>query len=409
VWSGHRYGPEGATAATGIPARAAEEFASALDSILTNVRQLYILATIAESGDTLNGDDKFVRDLRVAHGSLTVTSVNRVVAQMRGHKSDAELDLIRRAAAISMEGHREAARALQPGMNEFEIQALLEYTFRRYGAERPAYSSVVGSGPNTTTLHYNKDDRFMNAGDLLVIDAAAEYGGYAADVTRTFPVSGTFTKEQRDVYQIVRDAQSAAERTAKPGVPWSEVSAAASQVLAQGLTRLGLIESPTATYECGQGSRRCSQLSLYYMHSLGHGIGIEVHDPDQFSYPPRQIAPGSAFTFEPGVYVRENLPDLVPHTPANEALITRLKDVVKRYDNVGVRIEDDYVVTENGLEWISCVPREANEVEALMRDHGPLAPRDSTVVNWYRGVGVDPRDAGKSSVAKPKSCTLPKM
>ena len=411
VWSGRRYGAEAAGVATGIPARTMNEFAATLDSLLKSTTQVYALIAVAEGGDTVNNDDRFFRDLKASHASVNIASVNPIVSQLRGHKSDAELDLIRRAAAISMEAHREAARALQPGMNEFEIQALLEYTFRRYGSERPAYSSIVGSGPNSTTLHYNRDDRFMSAGELLVIDAAAEYGGYAADVTRTFPVSGTFTREQREVYQIVRDAQAAAERAAKPGVAWSEVSAAASKVLADGLTRLGLIESPTATYDCERGSRtaRCSQLSLFYMHGLGHGIGLEVHDPDQFSYPPRHVAPGSAFTLEPGIYVRENLPDIVPKTPGNEALIARLRDVVRRYANVGVRIEDDYVVTENGLEWISCVPREANEVEALMRDRGPIAPRDSAVVNWYKETGADPNSAGKVKAAKPKSCTMPRM
>ncbi len=412
VWSGRRYGPPAAASATGISALPESELQSAIDSLLKIVPKAYLLADIAESGDTLNADDRFVSRLRATHPSVQMTDANATVARMRSKKSPAELDLIQRAAAISMEAHREAARALEPGMNEFEIQALLEYTFRRYGGDRPAYASIVGSGPNSTTLHYNRDDRFMSAGELLVIDAATTYNGYAADVTRTFPVSGTFTKEQRDVYQIVRDAQAAAERTAKPGVSWLVVSDAARNVLAEGLTRLGLIESPSATYECaGRGTpSRCSQLSLYYMHGLGHGIGLEVHDPDQFSYAPNVIAQGSAFTLEPGIYVRENLLEIIPNTPANQALLARIGSVVKRYANVGVRIEDDYIVTENGLEWISCLPREASEVEALMREpvRGPAA-RDADVVNWYKGTGVDPKDAGKTPVPKAKSCSLPKM
>jgi Xaa-Pro aminopeptidase len=413
VWSGRRYGPDAAAAATGIAARPESELEPTLDSLLKNAPRAYLLAAIAESGDTLNGDDRFVRALREAHPSLPVSGANAIVSQLRGRKSAAELDLLQRAAAISMEAHREAARALEPGMNEFEIQALLEYTFRRNGGNRPAYASIVGSGPNSTTLHYNRDDRFMNAGDLLVIDAAVEYAGYAADITRTFPVSGTFTPEQRAVYQIVRDAQAAAERVAKPGASWSEVSAAALTTIAEGLTRLGLIESPSATYECaGRGGQtsNCSQVSLFYMHGLGHAIGLEVHDRDQFSFGARKIDQGSAFTIEPGIYVRENLLEIIPATPSNQTLAAKIGPAVKRYANVGVRIEDDYIVTENGLEWISCVPREASEVEALMRSPytGP-APRDPEVVNWYRGIGIDPRDAGKSLVAKAKSCTLPRM
>jgi Xaa-Pro aminopeptidase len=412
VWSGRRYGAQAAANATGISARPESELRGVMDSLLKNATRAYLLADIAEGGDTLNADDRFVSELRAAHPSLQVSDANDFVARMRGRKSAAELDLIQRAAAVSIEAHREAARTLEPGMNEFEIQALLEYTFRRYGGDRPAYASIVGSGPNTTTLHYNRDDRFMSAGELLVIDAATSYDGYAADVTRTFPVSGTFTREQRDVYQIVRDAQAAAERSAKLGVSWLVVSEAARNVLAEGLTRLGLIESPTATYECSGRSTpsRCSQLGLYYMHGLGHGIGLEVHDPDQFSYAPNVLATGSAFTLEPGIYVRENLLEIIPNVPANQALLNKIGPALKRYANVGVRIEDDYIVTENGLEWISCLPREAAEVEALMREpvKGP-AGRDADMVNWYKGIGVDPKDVGRTPVPKAKSCSLPRM
>ena len=256
-----------------------------VDSLLNASPRLSFHADLAEGGDTLNGDDRFLDELKKKHAGLQVTNANGpIVTTMRSKKSAAEMDLIQRAAAISMEAHAEAARVLEPGMNEFEIQALLEYTFRRYGGRRPAYASIVGSGPNSTVLHYNRDDRYMQAGDLLLIDAAASFGGYAADVTRTFPVSGKFTPEQRQVYQIVRDAQAAAERAAKPGVAWRDVSRAASQVISEGSGDvLGLIESPTATYQCGSADRprQCSQASLYYMHGLGHGIGLAVHDPDQ--------------------------------------------------------------------------------------------------------------------------------
>ena len=275
VWSGRRYGPDSASKATGIPTRPVTEFDAAIDSLLSASPRLSFHADLAEGGDTLNGDDRFLDNLRRKHSGLQVADANSLVISMRSKKSAAELDLIQRAAAISMEAHAEAARALEPGMNEFEIQALLEYTFRRYGADRPAYASIVGSGPNSTVLHYNRDDRYMKAGDLLLIDAAASFGGYAADVTRTFPVSGKFTPEQREVYQIVRDAQAAAERAAKPGASWRDVSRAASTVIAEGLARLGLIESPTATYACSNNSSgRCPQVSLYYMHGLGHGIGF---------------------------------------------------------------------------------------------------------------------------------------
>ncbi|HSA57265.1 MAG TPA: Xaa-Pro aminopeptidase, partial [Gemmatimonadaceae bacterium] len=300
VWSGRRYGPDSASQATGLAAAPASRLRPVLDSLLRGESRLYVLADLSEGGDTLNHDDRFVDEIRRAHPDVRIAGANDIVTQMRGKKSVAEMELIRRAAAISMEAHAEAARVLEPGMNEFEIQALIEYTFRRNGADRPAYASIVGSGPNSTILHYNRDDRFMNAGELLLIDAAASYAGYAADITRTFPVNGTFTPEQRAVYRIVREAQARAESMAKPGASWQDMNVAARQVIAEGLARLGLIESPAATYDCGAGNRprQCPQVSLYYMHGLGHGIGLAVHDPDQMDDGPMGV--GSAFSIEPG-------------------------------------------------------------------------------------------------------------
>jgi Xaa-Pro aminopeptidase len=271
-------------------------------------------------------------------------------------------------------------------MYEFEIQSLIEYTFRRNGADRPSFSTIVGSGPNSTTLHYNADDRQMNAGEVVVMDIGASYRGYAADVTRTVPINGTFTPDQRAIYQIVRDAQAAAERQAKPGAKAQVMSDSASSVLAAGLTRLGLIESPTATYDCGSTQQRqqCPQLELYYMHGLGHGIGLEVHDPDQF-YFTGTLAAGSAFTIEPGIYVRENLPEILPKSQRNDALIAKLRPAVTKFRNIGVRIEDDYLITDQGLEWISRAPREANEVEAVMRENLAGPPkRDSGKLDWFK-------------------------
>ncbi len=407
VWSGRRYGPDSAGKATGLPARPIREFAPTVDSLLRLSPRLAFHADLAEGGDTLNHDDRFIDELRRKHSGLQVTDANEIVTEMRSRKSAAELDLIQRAAAITMEAHAEAARALEPGMNEFEVQALLEYTFRRYGADRPAYASIVGSGPNSTVLHYNRDDRYMKAGDLLLIDAAASFGGYAADVTRTFPVSGSFTPAQREVYQVVRDAQAAAERAAKPGVPWRDVSRAASTVIAEGLTRLGLIESPTATYACSNNnSGRCTQASLYYMHGLGHGIGLAVHDPDQKDR--TAIGVGSAYSIEPGIYVRGELLDIIPKA-GNEALIAKIAPAVRKYADVGVRIEDNYVVTEDGVKWVSCVAREASEVEALMREpvRGPQV-RDGERAAWYGATVVDPRAAKPGSTPAPKACN-PKM
>jgi Xaa-Pro aminopeptidase len=247
----------------------------------------------------------------------------------------------------------------------------------------------------------------MQAGDLLLIDAAASFGGYAADITRTFPVSGKFTPEQRQVYQIVRDAQAAAERAAKPGARWADVSRAASTEISQGLARLGLIDSVGATYACGpNGSRRCPQASLYYMHGLGHGIGLAVHDPDQKDSD--GIAVGSAYSIEPGIYVRQELLDIIPKE-GNDAFLARIAPMVRKFANTGVRIEDNYVVTEQGVKWITCVAREADEVEALMREpvKGP-AVRDAEKTAWYGAAVVDAR-AAKPNAAPPAKACNPRM
>ena len=224
----------------------------------------------------------------------------------------------------------------------------------------------------------------------LVMDIGASYRGYAADVTRTVPVSGTFTPEQREIYQIVRQAQAAAESAAKPGAQWSALEMAAYATIAQGLVRLGLIEAPDATYDCagpssgGVATNSCRQVGLYYMHGLGHGIGLDVHDPEQ-AHSTGAIQRGSAFTLEPGIYVRQNLVDILPKTPRNQALAARIRASVEKYRNIGVRIEDDYIVTESGVEWISRAPRELDEIEALMREPyaGP-GKRDARKVEWYR-------------------------
>ena len=214
----------------------------------------------------------------------------------------------------------------------------------------------------------------MLAGAIVVMDIDASYDGYAADVTRTVPVSGRFTPAQREVYQLVRDAQAAAERAAVVGAAWAAPADSARRTIARGLARLGLIEGEEATYDCGPGgARQCPQWSLYYMHGLGHGIGLEVHDPEQAqgaSLPGAAsvIAAGSAFTLEPGVYVRARLlEDVVADTPRNRQLAARVRAAVARYADVGVRIEDDYVATARGVEWLSRAPREIDEVEAAMR------------------------------------------
>jgi Xaa-Pro aminopeptidase len=391
VWSGARLGLAGAEQRTGISTRDVADLPGVLDSLASGTLPLYVVGDfpggdLAPEDAPLTPDQQLVAALRRRHPDLAVKVANRLVDRLRGTKSAGELALVRKAVEVTVLAHREAMQALEPGMNEFELQALIEYTFRRNGADRPSFASIIGSGPNGTTLHYNADDRFIGRTDMVVMDIGASYKGYAADVTRSVPASGTFSAEQREVYQIVRDAQAAAERQAKLGAMARLMSDSATAVLAAGLARLGLIESPRATYDCEAGGqmRKCAQLSLFYMHGLGHGIGLEVHDPDQY-YFTQTIAPGSAFTIEPGIYVRANVLDVLPNTPGNRALAATLRAAVEKYRNIGVRIEDDYIATEQGVEWISRVPREIPEIEALMRAPYPGPPkRDPVRVDSYR-------------------------
>ena len=385
VWSGARLGVEGVERLTGATGREYADFITVLDSLLGTRLPVHFVGDDSPERAPmrmLSFDEQFVTWLTAKHSGRTIRSANPIVDDLRQRKSPAELDLLRKSIALTVEAQREAMRLIEPGMNEFEVQALIEYTFRRYGSDRPGFATIVGSGPNSTTLHYNADDRFMNAGEMVVMDIGAAYRGYAADVTRTVPVSGTFTPDQRAIYQVVRNAQAAAEAAATPGSERSVQSVAAVQSLGAGLARLGLIDAPNATYECRRG-QQCSQLGLYYMHGLGHDIGLDVHDPQS-----SQLVVGTAFTIEPGVYVRENTVDLIPDIPANRALRDRLRPLIQRYRNIGVRIEDDYIVTEKGLEWVSRAPREIDEIEALMK--GPFtgpSPRDPAKVEWYRTHG----------------------
>ncbi|HEU5175558.1 MAG TPA: Xaa-Pro aminopeptidase [Gemmatimonadaceae bacterium] len=387
AWTGARLGTAGVSRVTGMASREADELIPDLDTLLRGGRPLMIVTDPGEAPRPAwlpPVEALFVDTLRARLPGLRVVDLTPRLQRQRAVKSPSELALIRHAAALTVRAHREAMQAVEPGVNEFELQALIEYTFRRNGADRPGFASIVGSGANATTLHYNTNDGYLQPGDLVVMDIGALYKGYSADVTRTVPVSGTFSAPQRAIYTIVRDAQAAAERQVRIGGSAQQMQDSSDATLAAGLAELGLIDAPDATYDCGRG-RRCHQAMLFTMHGLSHGIGLEVHDPEAW-YFGGTFANGSAFTIEPGLYVRRNLlDDVIPRTPANEPYRRRLAKLLPRYANIGVRIEDDYVVTDAGVEWISRAPREIDEIESLMRGGyaGP-AGRESPLVELYR-------------------------
>ncbi|HUR93538.1 MAG TPA: Xaa-Pro peptidase family protein [Gemmatimonadales bacterium] len=365
---------------TGLSVRSIAALPPALDSLADTGLPFYTLrdysgADYAES-DSLTRGATFMRAFADGHPRLEVRDAHPIVDSLRARKSPAEVALLRRAIDVTVAAHREVMGKVRSGMWEYEAEALFAAAFRRTGGEGPAFGSIIGSGLNSTQYHYEANDRRMRAGDVVVMDVGAAWAGYAADVTRTLPVSGRFTPEQRALYQIVRDAQRAAERAAGPGAPYATWRDSARAVIARGAARLGLTEGVDATFDppwaeqCRAEPVRCTQSFLYMAHGLGHGIGLEVHDPPRPWKDAGAFAPGDVFTIEPGLYVSTRLLDILPDTPKNRTMIAKVRAAVQRYDNIGIRIEDDYVTTDTGLEWLSRAPREIVEVEAAMSRRG---------------------------------------
>ncbi|HXU37775.1 MAG TPA: Xaa-Pro peptidase family protein [Blastocatellia bacterium] len=276
----------------------------------------------AGPGSELSRESRFIEMLRQSYPKNEIADVSRIIAEMRKVKSPSEIALLQKAVDVSIEGHRDVGAAIKPGAYEYEAQAALEAAWTRLGSERPGYPSIVGAGINGTTLHYNENRKRIEAGELVVVDAAAEYSYYTADITRTFPASGKFTPRQREVYQLVLDAQRAAEKAFVLG-------------------KSSLADLQRVAREVMQSSRlrdkHGNTLDKYFIHGLGHWIGMDVHDVGVYNVLPV----GSAFTIEPGIYIPE--------------------------EGFGVRIEDDYLVTEKGLVKMSAkLPSEPDEIERMM-------------------------------------------
>ena len=370
----HRYG---------IVGRSFSALSSVVDSLAGSALPFYTIADVEDAdfarADSLTRGQAFMKSFAARHPVVVIRDAVPLVAELRAKKSAAELALLKKAAEISSEGHRAAMLTANP-THEYDLRAALEYSFTKLGAERPAYGSIVGAGINGTQLHYMKDTDPVGAGDLVVMDAAAEYRGYAADITRTIPVSGTFTSAQREIYQLVRDAQAAAERNSKPGMKLSAAQDSSVVVRVKGLAALGLIERADASIDppwpadCVRQPGQCTQANYWMIHGISHGLGLAVHDPVQASFGDGTFKIGDAFTIEPGIYVSTRALDVLPDTPKNRAFIAAVRAKVLKYQNTGVRIEDDYIISEKGLERISTAPREIDEIEALMKQRPRVQP-----------------------------------
>ena len=351
TWDGRRLGPEDAVQALGLDdAYDIADIDDILPGLIEGRARVYY-----QFGRDQDFDLKIlawvnrVRE-RVRQGAHTpheFLQLGHLLHELRLFKSREELKLMRRAATIAAEAHCAAMRAVRPGLHEYSIEAELLYHFRRHGAV-PAYESIVGAGANACVLHYRDNSAPLRDGDLLLVDAGAELHGYASDITRTYPVNGRFSPAQRAVYELVLQAQAAAIAAVRPGNHWDAPHEAAVEVLAEGMLRLGLLKGSLDKLLASGAYKR------FYMHRTGHWLGLDVHDVGDYRIDgqPRLLEPGMVLTVEPGCYIA---PDS--------------RGVAARWRGIGVRIEDDVVVTASGCEVLTDgVPKAADEIEALIAD-----------------------------------------
>ncbi|MEY3209562.1 MAG: hypothetical protein RIT28_43 [Pseudomonadota bacterium] len=352
VWTGIRPGPEGATTLYGADeAHPIAELSKRLPELLVGFHTLHVRLGVHPQDDAvlmaaLSAARKPARERQRVLPDAFV-SPDRLLGQLRLIKSKEELTLMREAAAITHEAHVAAMRAGKPGAKEYELEALIEYNFRARGGDGPGYASIVGSGPNACILHHVKNDRQIQDGDLVLVDAGCERQGYTADVTRTFPASGTFSPAQREIYGLVLDVQRACIDLVRPTSTFKQVSDAAIRGLTEGMVRLGLLTGDVDTLIQEKSYKR------YYMHGIGHWLGLDVHDvgayvEGQSSSP---LRPGAVITIEPGIYI-----------PPDDA------ECPPQYRGIGVRIEDDVLVTEGDPDVLTAsIPKEISDIEAICR------------------------------------------
>ncbi|MCG6887222.1 MAG: Xaa-Pro aminopeptidase [Proteobacteria bacterium] len=349
TWNGRRAGQNGAVSEYG----ADDSFPiDDIDDILPGLlegaeRVFYTMGTHPDFDQRLIGWVNRLRKQSRAgiHTPGEFVSLDHQLHEMRLYKSSAEIQAMRQAAAISAEAHRRAMQICQPGMKEYQIEAELGHTFMTEGALSHAYASIVGGGANGCVLHYVENRSTLKNGDLLLIDAGAEYDYYASDISRTFPVNGKFSRAQRSLYELVLEAQLAAIEQVKPGNHWNDPHEAAVKVLTKGMVSLGLLKGSVKKLIEKEAYRE------YFMHRTGHWLGMDVHDVGDYKVEDdwRLLEAGMTLTVEPGIYIAAG------------------SKAAKKWWNTGIRIEDDVLVTKKGCEVLSDgVPKQPDEIEALM-------------------------------------------
>jgi Xaa-Pro aminopeptidase len=350
----------GTTAQGGAAATAPNGFETLFAAMGRDEASLYLLLPREDDSREYKQEQGFAGQWARSASGFNVRNAAPVFAQMRLRKSPMELQLLQHAIDITTEAFGRSMAAAGRAQWEYEVEGEVVYTFKRRNADHWGYPSIVGCGPNATTLHYIESQGRVKPGDLLLMDVGAEYGHYTADVTRTFPVGGKFTPAQAEIYQIVYDAQEAVARATRPGALFpQDVHNAAVEKVKDGLLRLGLITD-----------RNSDQYRIWFMHGTSHWLGMNVHDVGGRNV---RLEPGMVFTNEPGIYIREDALEYLPKTPENERFIAAVRPAFEKYKNIGVRIEDDLLVTAEGAKWMTqALPRSIAEIEAFMA----RAPRE---------------------------------
>lgn len=349
MWEGERYGVEGATKVFGAnEAYPIDEFAKKMPELLAGAEKVYYRMGHSEETDrhVLAVLESHRTSLGRSGKSLPpIADPNEVIGEMRLFKSAEEADLLRKACQITALAHKTAMQEVRPGMNEYEVEALIDYIFRKNGCQRVGYGSIVAGGKNAACLHYRANNEALRDGDLLLIDAGGEYDYYTSDITRTFPVGKGFSKAQTVAYDLVLKAQKSCIAMAKPGATLPAIHRNACEVITEGLLSMGLLK----------GSKdellKTDAFKKFYPHNTGHWLGIDVHDVGLYTKDgqPRAVEPGMCFTIEPGFYVQ----------PADA-------EKAGEYKGIGIRIEDDILITQNGCEVLTKdAPKEIQEIERL--------------------------------------------
>jgi Xaa-Pro aminopeptidase len=340
VWTGRTLGTKGAMEKLGIQlALPIEDFKNVIRAIIFAARPKTIyfpFPTECYEGsvkDIIQTVESFINSQRSRY---QFSDPSPIFAKMRMIKKPEEIELIKRAVDITVKAHRQIMMSCEPGMYEYELQAIAEYVFTRLGAQYTAFPSIIGSGENSVILHYNSNRKRIKDGDIIVVDIGAEYENYCADVTRTIPANSKFSPEQREIYEIVLKAQEETIKLIRPGVTFADLQLKATDVIADGLFKLGIIKDK-------------NDVRKYFMHGVTHHLGLDVHDVGV----PGKLEPGMVITVEPGIYI-----------PAGS-------DCDPKYWNIGVRIEDDILITEKGYVVLSAgVPKTIEEIERLMKRRG---------------------------------------